>query len=519
MQRQTYVITNYGVEENCQELQTNQIQAVFDLCRDNGGVVVVPKGRFYTGGLRMWSDTTLYLKEGAELFGSDECEDYTVFTIPEGVEVRSDLEMISQYVAGKLGDTYRRAILSIYGENNVAIIGEKDSVIDGANCYDADGEEGYRGPHGIYMTGCTNVLLQGYTIQHSGNFLHEVNNCTNVTMRNVTCLGGSDGIHMHCTTNTLIEKCLFKTGDDCVGGININGLHVRDCILNTSCNLFRIGGVHILVENCYAYGPGYYPHRMTIVRGKKDYLPREEGRHNMLYVIDYFASSDYPYEPSRDIVFRNCIIENAKSMLSYHADREPLQAGTHLCELTLENVRFTGLHESADVRASAKEPLIVKMKNVSVFFRDDLENTGLFDGKDEHTSLVEETVTDDMQEMKEVHNSCSALAAQIREYIYLHMEENISVKRLCDVFFISKNKLYNISNRWFGMTIGNYITSVRIEEAKRLLFMTEMPVSQIGLMVGISDYNYFARFFKSYTGMSPLKYRKSTRISIQKGDE
>ncbi len=387
MEKQTYVVTDHNVRENSEELQTEQLQAVFDLCRENGGIVVIPKGRFYTGGLRMWSDTTLYLKEGAELFGSDECEEYPVFEIPEGVEVRSDLEMISRYVGDKLGDTYRRAILSVYGGRNISIIGEKDSVIDGADCYDANGEEGYRGPHAIYMTCCDNVLLQGYTIQNSGNFLHEINNCTNIKMRNVTCLAGSDGIHMHCCTNTLIEECLFKTGDDCIGGININNLHVRNCILNTSCNLFRIGGVHIMVENCYAYGPGYYPHRMTIVKGKNNYLPREQGRHNMIYVIDYFASTDYPYEASRDIVLRNCIIENATSMLHYHADEDPLQNGTHLCELILENVRFTGLLEAADVTASSEEPLTVKMKNVSVTFRDGAENTGLFDGKDPNTYL------------------------------------------------------------------------------------------------------------------------------------
>ena len=59
--KQTYVITDYNVKENCNNLQTEAIQAVFDLCREEGGTVVIPKGRFYTGGLRMWSDTTLYL--------------------------------------------------------------------------------------------------------------------------------------------------------------------------------------------------------------------------------------------------------------------------------------------------------------------------------------------------------------------------------------------------------------------------------------------------------------------------
>lgn len=117
-------------------------------------------------------------------------------------------------------------------------------------------------------------------------------------MRRVTCLNGSDGIHLHCTENALIENCVFKTGDDCIAGINVKDLLVRHCVLNTSCNLFRIGGVNINVEDIYAYGHGYYPHRMTVVKGKNDELPRESGRHNLLSVVDYFASTNFPYAPS-----------------------------------------------------------------------------------------------------------------------------------------------------------------------------------------------------------------------------
>jgi hypothetical protein len=81
-----FLITDYGVRADCKELQTAAMQAVLDLCKPCGGKVVVPRGRFYVGSLRMWSDTTLYLCEGAELFGSDDCNDYEVYDIPEGME-------------------------------------------------------------------------------------------------------------------------------------------------------------------------------------------------------------------------------------------------------------------------------------------------------------------------------------------------------------------------------------------------------------------------------------------------
>lgn len=370
-----YRLTDYGVKENIPVLQTKEIQAVLDLCKEGGGKVVVPKGTYYLAAVRMWSNTTLYLESGARLIGSENCDDYEIFAIPEGMEMRSDMELITQYY-GKAWDTYRRAMITAYGEENISIIGEPDSVLDGRNCFDPNGEENYRGPHVIFLSCCNNVVFEGYIAQHSGNFLHEANNCRNLTMRRVTCLGGSDGIHLHCTENAVIEDCIFKTGDDCIAGINVKNVSVKRCILNTSCNLFRIGGVDVCVEDCYAYGPGYYPHRMTVVKGKNDELPREDGRHNTLWMVEYFSSQNYPYVPS-NLLFKNCVFENIKGLFFYMADGNPLQCGTRWGTLTLENVRFTDLKEAAVPTAGANQPLTVILDNVTWSFHASVAETEL----------------------------------------------------------------------------------------------------------------------------------------------
>ncbi len=384
-----YCLTDYGVKTDCEELQTKQIQAVLDFCKENGGMVIVPRGRYYVAALRMWSNTTLYLQSGAQIYGSEDCEDYEIFDVPNEVEMRSDMELITQYY-GKSWESYRRAMITAYGEKNISIIGEPGSVLDGRNCYDPNGEENYRGPHIVFLTCCENVLFEGYTARHSGNFLHEANNCRNLTMRRVTCLGGSDGIHLHCTEDAVIEDCLFKTGDDCIAGINVKNLSVKRCILNTSCNLFRIGGINIQVEDCYAYGPGYYPHRMTVVKGKGNELPREEGRHNTLWMVEYFSSQNYLFPPS-DIHFKNCVFDNIKGVYFYMADANPLQCGTRWGTLTLENVTFTDLKESAVSIASEESPLTVVMKNVSATFHGSVALTDLIRKHDMlNTTIVQE---------------------------------------------------------------------------------------------------------------------------------
>ena len=209
-------------------------------------------------------------------------------------------------------------------------------------------------------------------------------------MRRVTCLGGSDGIHLHCSENSLIEDCLFKTGDDCIAGINVKDLLVRRCILNTSCNLFRIGGLNINVEDCYAYGDGYYPHRMTVVKGRNDELPREQGRHNTLWMVEFFSSQNYLEEPS-DIHFKNCVFDNIKGAFFYQADQNPLQCGTRWGTLILDNVRFTDLKEASIPYLAEGSSLKIIMKNVTWNYHPSVQETELIRTHDHsYTTIIKE---------------------------------------------------------------------------------------------------------------------------------
>ena len=394
--KKEFKVTDYGVTPGLERLQTKELQVVFDMCREEGGIVRFPAGVYRTASLRLWSDMTLYLEKGAVLRGSDICEDYEVYPIPEGVALRTDMELIPQYYQNRPWDTYRRAILSAFGEKNISIIGEEGSLIDGDDCADPNGEEGYRGPHGIFLSNVDNITLRGYQINDCGNFMHQIDNCKNIVMQNVNCSGGSDGIHLHHCEDILIEDCIFHTGDDCIAGINMKNLTVRRCELNTSCQVFRAGGIHILVEDCRIWGPGIFPHRITIVqnrftdlvRKKENTLPLECGRHTMLALFLHFASTTFPNpEPYHDVAFRNCTVENVEKCMDYSADHGPLQSGTHLTDIRFENVTFTGLGGPSTVSASAEEPLTVHLKNVAVSMRDGGE-ARLFDGEDKNTRIV-----------------------------------------------------------------------------------------------------------------------------------
>ena len=93
------------------------------------------------------------------------------------------------------------------------------------------------------------------------------------------------------------------------------------------------------------------------------------------------------------------------------------------------------------------------------------------------------------------------------QYILEHLSEDLSVESITAFFGVSKTRLYKAYDLYYGCGIAEHIRSLRIEEAQKMLRDTDLPVTQISDRVGFSDYNYFCRSFKKYTGMPARKYR------------
>jgi len=60
----------------------------------------------------------------------------------------------------------------------------------------------------------------------------------------------------------------------------------------------------------------------------------------------------------------------------------------------------------------------------------------------------------------------------------------------------------------YGLTPVNYIQSIRIERAKSLLRQTDFTITAVANEVGYEDAVYFSRLFKTYTGMTPGRFRE-----------
>lgn len=66
-----------------------------------------------------------------------------------------------------------------------------------------------------------------------------------------------------------------------------------------------------------------------------------------------------------------------------------------------------------------------------------------------------------------------------------------------------------------GDTPLNYLASIRIQQAMRLLSEEDHKIDSIATHVGYADAFSFSKAFKKRTGQSPMEYRKKSRIELQ----
>lgn len=97
----------------------------------------------------------------------------------------------------------------------------------------------------------------------------------------------------------------------------------------------------------------------------------------------------------------------------------------------------------------------------------------------------------------------------IDRFIEQHISEDISVDRICAELGLSRTGLYESVRPYVDGGIAAYVKSRRLEEAKRLIKTTELPIAEIAEAVGFSDYNYFLRCFKKKYGIPSKRLRGS----------
>lgn len=97
------------------------------------------------------------------------------------------------------------------------------------------------------------------------------------------------------------------------------------------------------------------------------------------------------------------------------------------------------------------------------------------------------------------------------EYINLHFAEEISLRQLSALVFLSPSYFSRVFKLYTGQTVTDYIQRVRAYNARTQLLNTDLSVAAIAEANGYSDPKYFTRIFRRILNVSPAEYRAQMR--------
>lgn len=106
-----------------------------------------------------------------------------------------------------------------------------------------------------------------------------------------------------------------------------------------------------------------------------------------------------------------------------------------------------------------------------------------------------------------VPSETSTIIQKLCKYINIHFKENLSLKELADDIHMNSQYISKLFKEETGINFSDYLTNLRIEEAKKLISSTNQSMKEISNYVGYNDSNYFTRAFKKHESMTPKEYR------------
>ena len=278
-----YVLTDHEIFADGR-LHTEEIQALIDKAAANGGgVIVIPRGTYMTGGLHFKQNTHLYLEDGATLLGSDFIGDYPLGKTP---------------IEGETC-TYFGALINADGLDGFTISGK--GTIDGnglryhkqfwlrrkwnRQCTNKDEQR----PRLVYVSNCKNVQIEGVKLQNSAFWTTHIYNSENVKLLNLSIysLGtpnhakgpSTDAIDLDVVKNVLVKGCYMSVNDDAIAMKGGKGPWADDPTKVEGNG----GNYNVIIEDCvYGFCHGcltlgsesIYNHNLILRRIKVDHATR-----------------------------------------------------------------------------------------------------------------------------------------------------------------------------------------------------------------------------------------------------
>lgn len=241
-----YIITEHGVVNDSNLMQTAAIQAIINKASEQGGgVIIIPKGVFQTGALFFKPKTHLHVVEGGVLKGSDSIVDFP--KMPSRME-------------GQNLDYYP-AVINAYNVDGFTISGKGTINGNGLKYWKAFWQRRKENPQCtnlevsrprlVFIWSSDNVQLQDVRLINSGFWTTHFYKCNYVKLLDLYIFSprypikapSTDAIDLDVCNNVLIKGCYLSVNDDAIALKGGKGPWA-DLVPNNGMNS------NIIIEDC-----------------------------------------------------------------------------------------------------------------------------------------------------------------------------------------------------------------------------------------------------------------------------
>lgn len=108
----------------------------------------------------------------------------------------------------------------------------------------------------------------------------------------------------------------------------------------------------------------------------------------------------------------------------------------------------------------------------------------------------------------------AGLVDGVVRYMKAHHTEKLTVDSIAQHFCCSRSHICHSFKQKIGKTVVEYLTELRLDDARSLLRYSALSVTEIAYAVGFGDSNYFSNVFKRHEGINPSEYRKRVSTSF-----
>lgn len=103
----------------------------------------------------------------------------------------------------------------------------------------------------------------------------------------------------------------------------------------------------------------------------------------------------------------------------------------------------------------------------------------------------------------------SRLIIEVKNYIQLHIYEDLRVEKIAENFKINRSYLSTKFKSETNQTLIDYMLSEKINKAKYLLRYSKRSLASIASYLCFSSQSHFQNTFKKYVGMTPKQFRNA----------